>query len=248
MNTRRAFTLVEMLVVIALLAALVALLLPVLQGGRAAARQTACRNNLRQMQAAFTLYLADHDGQFFPYIRTNEGARTLYYFGLSAPGAEGSRAIDKNRAVLAPYLEQVGGVEVCPAFAYGSGLVKAKYDVASYGYGLNAGMLAGMPEWSAAGRPNWFHVARPAETITWADAAQVNTFQPPATPGNPLIEEWYYLNNASPPNFHFRHRGLVNAAMADGSVHALAPARLDPRADGLTGYIANQAHFLRVTK
>jgi len=67
MKMRRGFTLIERLVVIAIIAILVALLLPAVQQAREAARKSQCKSRLKQIGIAFHSYHETHSVLPFGY-------------------------------------------------------------------------------------------------------------------------------------------------------------------------------------
>jgi len=66
MGGRRGITLIEMLVVIAIIALLLTLTLPVLVKARAQSRCVTCMSNARQLTEAYFVYCANNDGRLFP--------------------------------------------------------------------------------------------------------------------------------------------------------------------------------------
>ena len=92
-NNRKAFTLIELMVVIAIIAMLAALLLPAVQAARATARRSTCANNLRQIG------LAMHS-----FESANKGLPPRRY-GPSWTPAAPNKGYCGWGAVILPYLE-----------------------------------------------------------------------------------------------------------------------------------------------
>lgn len=222
------FTLVELLVVIAVIAVLAALLLPALTRGKVSARRIQCANNLHQFGLAAQMYWDDNSGSCFRYkgAATNDGS--VYWFGWLQDGAEGQRDFDATQGALYPYL-QGRGIAICPSLNYNSAQFKLKATGAAYGYGYNLGLSAALeqPPVKIA------RVTRTTETVLLADAAQVNTFLPPASPSNPLLEEFYYVDT-NEATAHFRHQVTANVLFCDSHVgrEQPAPGSIDQRMPG----------------
>jgi prepilin-type N-terminal cleavage/methylation domain-containing protein len=95
-NHNRAFTLVELLVVIGIITVLIALLLPVLNSARERARRIMCASNLRQIGIALHIYANDNKGMY---------PRTLYVPGMNphAWQAGGSTFSSPNQVTAGLY-------------------------------------------------------------------------------------------------------------------------------------------------
>jgi prepilin-type N-terminal cleavage/methylation domain-containing protein/prepilin-type processing-associated H-X9-DG protein len=91
---RRGFTLVELLVVIAVIGVLVGLLLPAVQAAREAARCASCLNNLRQIGLATHMFADSNHGRFPQNVHAGTGKSWVY--------------------TLSPYVENVEEIRICP--------------------------------------------------------------------------------------------------------------------------------------
>jgi prepilin-type N-terminal cleavage/methylation domain-containing protein/prepilin-type processing-associated H-X9-DG protein len=208
------FTLVELLVVIAVIAILASMLLPVLARSKQSAQKIQCVSDLRQLGVATHLYWDENGGNCFRFFdgATNNGA--LYWFGWIETGPEETRAFDATQGALYPYLRG-RGVEVCPALNYSATTFKYKAKGAAYGYGYNNNLSTNASHPPISTR----RIVRPSDTVLLADAAQVNTFQAPASQDNPMLEEFYYVSyDTTQPNAHFRHHLRANVLFCDAHV------------------------------
>lgn len=75
--SRKAFTMVEILVVLSILALLSSLIFPVLSKARERGRQAVCQSNLRQIGLAVSQYVQDYDS--YPFWWDETAAAPLYW-------------------------------------------------------------------------------------------------------------------------------------------------------------------------
>lgn len=170
MHLRRAFTLVELLVTIAVIAILVALLLPALHSAKRKAVKTQCLSNQKQVGLALQLFLDDHNDQLPP---GDTNSLFLTELPIYAEGGEFNRHLGYH---LSPYVplpraETLAGktnliqIMLCPGYLRSlPGNTEAGYNPATdnfthaYCFTLSRYVLKqpwGLPfGWAAAGNPS----------------------------------------------------------------------------------------------
>jgi prepilin-type N-terminal cleavage/methylation domain-containing protein/prepilin-type processing-associated H-X9-DG protein len=224
---RRAFTLIELLVTVSVIAVLIGILMPVLSAAKAASSTAISCRSLSQLAVAGRLYLTDHDNLFWPWEQSTATGEQ-YWFGFetwqSVAMPEGQKTCDYSKGPLGPYTMTSGGVKTDPTFLEYNSRLKPKFQNGNYGYGYNT-VLSG----SNSHPHNALQVTQPSQMIVFATCAQINDFEAPATPANPMIEEFYYIYDPDTqpppqPTAHFRHGGNALAAFLDGSVRSLSMA------------------------
>jgi len=104
-----AFSLVELLVVAAMLALAAALLIPAMNNRPATATVPHCLSNLRQVGCAFQMFADDNNGQFPTQVSITNGG-SLEFIGSNSPAL--------HFRTLSSYLGRGWSVWHCPADRY----------------------------------------------------------------------------------------------------------------------------------
>ena len=137
MRKTRAFTLIELLIVMAILTLLAGILFTVFAGAKEKARQTHCMNNLKQLYAAVLLYKEDYDDRWPPVITAVYGAYIRDKAVLICPDDGGERRAVPPAEVYTSY-HQGSGADCLPLI---SGMVLQRM---SDNEAANIGVLAVM--------------------------------------------------------------------------------------------------------
>jgi type II secretory pathway pseudopilin PulG len=172
-SPQRGFTLVALLIIIALVAILAAMLLPALAASKGKAQRINCVNNLKQCGLAFKLWEGDNDDKYPMDISTNKGGSLEYTAGA-----------DTFRHFLVMSNElSTPKILACPtdtrAAAYNFGHLKNGN--VSYFVGLDADesqpqrFLVGDRNLTADNAPeNGILKLSPGQRVSWTSAMHVN--------------------------------------------------------------------------
>ena len=219
---QHGFTLVELLVVVAIIALLIGILVPAVGKARSAAESAVCGSNIRQLALANLMYADEHRDRFVPgaakivpdNLRRWHGARD-----------DTSEPFDPKRGPLWVYLE-TDDVKQCPSFedelkGFQSG---GETEAGNGGYGYNDAYV-GTDAWGdffsdLGAKRTWFE--DPGSTVMFTDASFCQD-QPSAhliaySFAEPPDSKWA----ENDPSIHFRHNDRTNVAWLDGHVASRA--------------------------
>lgn len=211
----RAYTLVELLVVTAILAVLVGLLLPAVQQVRVAAQRTRGLNTLHQLGIAAMNYASAHE-EALPPARTCEDGLVRWWFAMTTPTG---KPIDVGNGHLMPFLENTDALFRNPAKT--PGRVYLVHDGTTGGFGYNYRYLAPL-ETMPDGTERWVRirvaqVGSSSATLLFVTSANVSTAVLPT--GKPCLVETGLAEPPSQrsPSVHFRHSGrTAHVVFVDG--------------------------------
>jgi prepilin-type N-terminal cleavage/methylation domain-containing protein len=109
-----AFTLIELLLVIAIIAILASLLMPALATAKSKGMQTACLNNLKQFILSFQMYSADNDGKLVQNNPLAESGGNCWVLGDMKVSTDATNSTIIRQGKLFPYANQMA-LYRCPA-------------------------------------------------------------------------------------------------------------------------------------
>jgi prepilin-type N-terminal cleavage/methylation domain-containing protein/prepilin-type processing-associated H-X9-DG protein len=239
----KAFTLIELLIVIAVIALVMAILMPAMAKARQQGKSVLCSSNLRQMSFAAAMYANEND-EYFPMALINEvtrNSRRMCAWDFTT--VSGQNAVEPGLLWQGEMIEKI---QQCPSFRGAANWANDPYT----GYNYNSSYLGGTAavkngevvaytvvmsaKVSAVRKTNECAVFGDGE---WAEGA--NKFMRSPFPGK--LDENFSGRYAGTQGF--RHLGKTNVAWADGSVRQVRKCCTET-IEGEKQYIAEGTGFL----
>jgi prepilin-type N-terminal cleavage/methylation domain-containing protein/prepilin-type processing-associated H-X9-DG protein len=226
-RARHGFTIVELLVVVAIIAILASLLLPAIARASGQGRQIFCQNNLRQLGVAWTVYAGDHDDRITYNLGSTEIKAMLargqkYNWANSLMNWEldssNTNELLNTQASIGPYVSANPRVFRCPSDTALSRIQRsAGWDHRSRTYSMNA-MVGNAGEFTLGGT----NVNNPAyqQFMTLGEIKAPALIFAFIEEHPDSINDGYFINKGYvsqwydlPASFH---NGGANLAFADG--------------------------------
>ncbi|MGO8702147.1 MAG: type II secretion system protein [Limisphaerales bacterium] len=209
---RSAFTLTELLVVVAVISILASLLLPALSGSKAASQRAQCVSNLRQMGIAAHLYVDDNEDTYAVAQYDDPESGVFYCWDLTT--------IEGNPNAVIPGLFWQGRttlqIQQCPSFEGAADWLNDPYT----GYNYNTSYIGHGQGESNPAPAKGSEVRRTSKTILFGDGqyrggADKFMRAPWPNPGDAsFVGRWSGTQG-------FRHQNLSNALFCDGHAEGL---------------------------
>jgi len=208
----RRFTLIELLIVIAILAILFSMFLPALKSAKETAKRIECAGKLRQLTTGFHLYGNDWNG-FVPPYPQNSAYYTCWDWAIADYINYHYTDVATERDSWGPALFH------CP-----SGVVGSTYPVPGYrGYVMNTYIAQNAQAWSYlmsnigrfGGTPHNDKLLLLTEILNDATGEELLTMM--------KKNNYEYQSAASPERIAYRHFGVANFSRMDGSVDNTRP-------------------------
>ena len=221
----KKFTLIEMLVVVAIIGILNSFLLPSLGKSRAKAKVAVCKSNMKQVHFALIMFQDDNDG-YYPYSRTRNPRHLSWDDNLeSYDGRNRATTAELEYPVLFKSKGHTSGAYACPdddvqrSHWTGNDVLTASYSL-TYRVVNRRGNLTGWARGVSGGNENAecqnvSAIAKPSETIEMVEFSSSGRLI--GHGGNSLVDAGRFQNK------FINHDGLygANYTMIDGSVQSM---------------------------
>jgi len=223
MKREQRFTLIELLIVIAIIAILATMLLPALNKARAKAKASNCMSNLKQIGEGTAMYVNDNNN-WMPAASYYQGYATEWRVEL-APYIVPGKIISKTNAYSDPDLR--GGAFLCPAYIHN---LPGKFNFWEGGYGWNKSFFGN--KFNSTG-----HL--PRVKLVKVTNPSVSAFCGDTTDKGTEYWEFQYLNTPSSSvltRVGDRHSQGINLAWADFHVSKMQTLKLMAGVNGDLSY------------
>ena len=223
-KTNARFTLVELLIVVAIIAILAGMLLPALNSARAKARAISCSSILKQYGTANLMYVGENRDWCVPAQAPEISVCGIYYYNQHFRNSLGIKQTPSSRwfksSMLCPESDAVQKLST-KATAYE---IQKGYGWCNRSYGIAYETL-----YSESGSANWStkthayfmpRMKRPSDSVLFGDSLDTLLQKP-----DPSSATGYFNmgeSNASSSCMAYRHSQRLNAVFFDSHVESLS--------------------------